>query len=147
MDRSSEHKRLPSRELHAYASSMSTDLGGLLTAVQQDLGDSANWQCPVEFHDSLALCALNSAYSLRATSASVKKVISLYRESRATADTDSGPDLLQFMQEAGGPEDFARDVLQNLSKLPGTSRLRTVGIHEALTNRLFVIQRGLVRLA
>ena len=79
MDRSSEHKRLPSRELHAYASSMSTDLGGLLTAVQQDLGDSANWQCPVEFHDSLALCALNSAYSLRATSASVKKVISLYR--------------------------------------------------------------------
>lgn len=134
-------------ELHAYASSMSTDLGGLLTAVQQDLGDSANWQCPVEFHYSLALCALNSAYSLRATSASVKKVISLYRESRATADTDSGPDLLQFMQEAGGPEDFARDVLQNLSKLPGTSRLRTVGIHEALTNRLFVIQRGLVRLA
>jgi len=87
----------------------------------------------VEFRDSLALCALNAAYSLRATSTSVKRVIARYRAVRPTADTDNGPDLMRAMDDAGGPGAFAREIVSNDSKLPGTSRLRTEGIYEGLT--------------
>lgn len=38
-----------------------------------------------------------------------------------------------MISEAGGAEAFARDVLENESKLPGTRRLRAEGIYEALT--------------
>lgn len=109
------------------------ELQSLLKAITTDLGDPGGWQAPVEFRDSLALCALNSAYSLRATSTSAIRVLTRYRELRPSADTDSGPDLLQVMDQAGGPETFAVDVLHNRSKLPGTTQLRTSGIHQALT--------------
>lgn len=110
-----------------------TELQFLVTAINDDLGDADSWPAPVEFPDSLALCALNSVYSLRATSSSAANVLKRYRELRPTAGTDSGPDLLQAMDEVGGPEAFAQDVLQNASKLPGTTRLRTTGIYEGLT--------------
>lgn len=110
-----------------------TDLQRVLTAIAEDLGDPVSWGAPVEFRDSLALCALNSAYSLRATSAAGANVLTRYRAARPTADTDSGPDLVSAMDEADGPEGFARDVLRNDSKLPGTTRLRTEGLYEALT--------------
>lgn len=109
------------------------DLRIILKAIAQDLGDPAGWSAPVEFRGSLALCALNSAYSLRATSISVKRVIARYRAVRPTADTDSGLDLISVMDDAGGPRDFARDILRNDSKLPGTRRVRTEGIYEGLT--------------
>lgn len=104
-----------------------------MKAIAEDLGDPTGWSAPVEFRDSLALCTLNSAYSLRATSTSAKHVIARYRALRSTADTDSGPDLIRAMDVAGGPKNFARDILRNESKLPGTSRLRTEGIHEGLS--------------
>lgn len=110
-----------------------TKLQTLLSAITADLGDSSDWGTPVEFRDSLALCALNSAYSLQATSTSGKRVLARYRALRPSADTDSGPDLIKVMDSAGGAEDFARDVLVNNSKLPGTNRLRTLGIYEGLT--------------
>jgi hypothetical protein len=80
-----------------------TDLQILLKAIEEDLGDPIGWSDPVEFRGSLALCALNSAYSLRATSNSVKRVIARYRAVRPTADTDSGPDLIRAMDDASGP--------------------------------------------
>lgn len=42
-----------------------TELKLLVKAIIEDLGDPSDWRPPVEFRDSLALCALNSAYSLR----------------------------------------------------------------------------------
>lgn len=110
-----------------------TDLQIFLKAIGKDLGDPANWSAPVEFPDSLALCALNSAYSLRATSTSVQRVLARYRAVSPTADTDGGPDLISAMDDAGGPRDFALEILDNESKLPGTKRLRTEGIYEGLT--------------
>lgn len=104
----------------------------LLRAIANDLGDPGGWASPVEFRDSLALCALNSAYSLRATSASAQRVLCRYRALRPGADSDSGPDLVQTMDHAGGPRRFALDVLDNRSKLPGTRRLRTEGVYEGL---------------
>lgn len=110
-----------------------TELHSLVKAIKDDLGEPDSWPPPVEFRDSLALCALNSVYSLRASSSSAANVLKRYRDLRPTAGTDSGPDLLQAMDKAGGPEAFAREVLQNGSKLPGTTRLRTIGIYEGLT--------------
>ena len=88
----------------------------------------------MEFLDSLALCALNSTFSLRNKSPAVRAVLARYRTLRPTADTDSGPDLLRVMDEAGGPEDFAVNVLGSEKCLPGTRRLCTVGIYEGLEN-------------
>lgn len=110
-----------------------TELDRLVKAIAQDLGDPSGWSAPVEFRDSLALCALNSAYSLRGSSAAAKRMLARYRTIRPTADADSALDLMKAMDTAGGPADFARDVLRNESKLPGTSRLRTEGIYEGLS--------------
>ena len=40
---------------------------------------------------------------------------------------------MEAMDRVGGPEAFAQRVLNNASPLPGTRRVRTIGIHEALT--------------
>lgn len=110
----------------------------VLDAVRSELGDPSTWGAPVEMRDSLALCALNSAHSLRAGTPSVRRVLRRYRDHRAAEgadpDTDSGPDLLAVIDAAGGPEAFSSDVTRNRSKLPGTKRLRAVGIAEALGN-------------
>lgn len=110
-----------------------TELDLLLKAIAEDLGDPSGWSAPVEFRDSLALCALNSAYSLRGSSAAATNVLARYRAFRPTADTDSGADLIMAMDRAGGPAGFARDILCNESKLPGTNRLRPEGIYEGLS--------------
>ncbi|MEE2570955.1 hypothetical protein V1638_16385 [Pseudarthrobacter sp. J64] len=108
------------------------ELDLLLKAIAEDLGNPSGWTAPVEFRDSLALCALNSAYSLRASSAAATRVLAGYRMFRPTADTDSGTDLMKAMDSAGSPADFARDILHNESKLPGTKRLRPEGIYGGL---------------
>lgn len=110
-----------------------TELNVLVRAIAEDLGDPADWDAPVEFPGSLALCALNSVYSLRASSASVRNVIARYREFRPMAGAESGSDLMEAMDSAGGPADFAREILRNESKLPGTNRLRPEGIYDGLS--------------
>lgn len=110
-----------------------TELDLLLKAITKDLGDPSGWKAPVDFRDSLALCALNSAYSLRGSSAAATNVLAKYRVFRSTADTDSGPDLMKVMDSAGGPSGFARHILRNESKLPGTNRVRPEGIYEGLS--------------
>ena len=110
-----------------------TDLDLLLMAIAEDLGDPSGWRAPVEFRDSLALCALNSAFSLRGSSAAATNVLARYRAFRPTADTDNGADLIMVMDNEGGPSGFARDIMRNESKLPGTNRLRPEGIYEGLT--------------
>ncbi|WP_152351542.1 hypothetical protein [Brachybacterium subflavum] len=110
----------------------------VLDAVRTELGDPDTWGAPVEMRDSLALCALNSAYSLRASSTSVRGVLRRYRAHRITEgadpEKDSGPDLIAAIDAAGGPDRFARDVLENRTPLPRTRSLRPNGIREALTN-------------
>lgn len=87
----------------------------------------------MEFRDSLALCALNSAYSLNGSSAAAKNVIARYRAFRPTADTDSGPDLMKAMDSAGGPAEFAINILRNERPLARSNRLRPEGIYEGLS--------------
>ena len=111
-----------------------TDVELVVEAARSQLGAPETWGAPVEFLDSLALCALNSTFSLRNKSPAVRAVLARYRALRPTADTDSGPDLLRAMDEAGGPEGFAVHVLGSEKCLPGTRRLCTVGIYEGLEN-------------
>ncbi|MFF3038899.1 hypothetical protein [Arthrobacter citreus] len=110
-----------------------TELDVLVKAIAEDLGDPSGWSSPVEFRGSLALCSLNSVYSLRANSAAVRNVLARYRDLHPMAATEGGLDLMKAMDSAGGPADFARNILRNESKLPGTNRLRTEGIYEGLS--------------
>lgn len=109
------------------------EVQSLLSAIETDLGAPDGWEPPVEFTDSLALCALDCVYSLRAHSTSGIRVVAKYRALRQSADHDSGLDLVGAMDAAGGPEEFANIVLENRGKLPGTDRLKTVGIYDGLT--------------
>ncbi|WP_162801612.1 hypothetical protein [Brachybacterium saurashtrense] len=113
------------------------DLENVIEAARRDLGDSTTWGAPVEIRDSLALCALNSAYSLRATSASVRNVLRHYRSHRAKAgddpDKDSGPDLLNAMDSAGGPRPFSIEILNSKAAFPKTGRMRSEAVYAALS--------------
>ncbi|MGP9695884.1 hypothetical protein ACT3TZ_14880, partial [Brachybacterium sp. AOP25-B2-12] len=106
-------------------------------AIHRDLGDPSTWGSPVEMRDSLALCALNSAYSLQTKSASVRKVLRRYREHRIAAGADprkdSGTDLLAAMDSAGGPRPFSLEVLESKKVFPKTNRLRSEAVYDALS--------------
>lgn len=112
-------------------------LDQVLEAVRRDLGDPKTWGAPVEMCDSLALCALNSAYSLQTKSASVRKVLRRYREHRIAAGADpskdSGTDLLAAMDSAGGPRPFSLEVLESKKVFPKTNRLRSEAVYDALS--------------
>ncbi|WP_146065708.1 hypothetical protein [Arthrobacter pityocampae] len=110
-----------------------TEIDLFLTTITKDLGDPSDWIAPVEFRDSLALCALNSAYSLNGLSIAAKNVIARYRTFRPTADTDSGPDLMEAMDSVGGPRDFAVNILRNKRPLARSNRMRPEGIYEGVS--------------
>ena len=74
-----------------------SDVELVVEAARSQLGAPETWGAPVEFLDSLALCALNSTFSLWNNSPAVRAVLARYRALRPTADTDSGPDLLRAM--------------------------------------------------
>lgn len=76
----------------------------LVKAIAEDFGDPPLWSAPVEFRHSLALSALNSAYSLRAGPATASNVLARYRAFRPTADTDSEAGLMKAMDSADGPQ-------------------------------------------
>lgn len=108
----------------------------LVKAVREELGDPEGWGVPVEYPDSLALCALNSVYSLNGRSRAGGNVVRRYqqwrRDSGANPETDSGPELLALMDAAGGPRAFALEVLNARRPLARSPRLRTEGIHDGL---------------
>lgn len=113
------------------------DVARLTKAVQEELGAPEEWGAPVEFPGSLALCALNSVYSLNGRSRTGANVIRRYqqwrRDSGADPGTDSGPELLALMDAAGGARTFAVDVLKTRRPLARSTRLRTEGIYDGLT--------------
>ena len=92
----------------------------VLDAVRTKLGDPSTWGAPVEMRDSLALCALNSAHSLRAGTPSMRRVLRRYRDHRtamgADPEKDSGRDLRAVIDAAGGPEGFSDIVIDDHSR-------------------------------
>lgn len=112
------------------------DASAVRTEVERILGDPSSWPPPVEFPNSLALCALNSVYSLQSGSAAGRKVVRRYREYRqssgADANYDHGSDLLEVIDSVGGPEGFANDIVVNRGTLRPTGRLKSEGLYEGV---------------
>lgn len=107
----------------------------LRAEAQRVLGEPSTWPTPVEFPDSLALCAINSVLSLNNTSAAGRNVLRRYRDRRRAAgfdpEKDNGTDLLLEIAAAGGPREFA-EIIDNRSHLGNTGRLKTEGIQEGV---------------
>lgn len=115
---------------------MKNDAVWLIEEAQRVLGDPETWPQPVEFYDSLALCAINSVYSLNNNSGAGRNVLRRYRDHRRFAgfnpEQDNGSDLLLSIAAAGGPKDFAEDIVDNRSRLGNTGRLKTEGLQEGV---------------
>jgi hypothetical protein len=84
---------------------------------RQTLGEPADWKGQVGYPESLALCVIDSIWSLAANYDShVVRVLDRYRELRrdsgADPNKDSAGDLLKTIEELGGAEAFA-DRLKN----------------------------------
>jgi len=114
------------------------DASLLLLEVERVLGDPSSWPLAVEFPNSLALCAINSVYSLQGTSAAGRNVMRRYRSHReqlgADPDYDDGTDLLRTIEQIGGPQEFATQIT-NSTKLGNTGRLKSEGLFEGV-NRI-----------
>lgn len=116
---------------------MSTDDAVMLhLEVQQVLGDPKSWPHAVEFPNSLALCAINSVYSLQSTSAAGRNIMRRYKSHReqlgADPDYDDGTDLLKTIEQIGGPQKFATEIA-NPTKLGNTGRLKSEGLFEGVS--------------
>lgn len=84
------------------------------------------------YRDSLALCAVDSVYSLAARYQATTNVVSRYRESRGeTAEADSLADLVAAIDAAGGPETAAQSLFNNRNVAPGTRTLKSVALYNA----------------
>lgn len=108
----------------------------LLLEVERVLGDPSSWPQAVEFPNSLALCAINSGYSLQGTSAAGCNVMRRYKSHRgkpgADPDYDDGIDLLRTIKQIGGPQEFATQIT-NSTKLGNTGRLKSEGLFEGVS--------------
>lgn len=98
------------------------------------LGAKEDWVEPSGYADSLALCALDSVFSLRARYAAVEGVLRRYRAYRrsygADPEADGGPELLTAIARCGGPEEAAEKLFGNRSKAPGTDVLKAVAVEQ-----------------
>ncbi len=129
---------------HGYGYGMANDENAtsrdvaLLVAATGKLGSQENWSWPGGYPNSLALCAIDSVYSLRARYAGVTNVVARYREHRKNHGSDSkhdgGPELLAAIVSVGGPERAASDLFDNHTKAPGTNVLKSVALAEAVSN-------------
>lgn len=75
-------------------------------------------------YKSLAVCIIDCVYSLRAQyESTTKKVVARYADAYMEGDVNSSKDqlndLIKHIEEVGGSEAFAKDVLQNQQKSGG----------------------------
>lgn len=96
----------------------------------------SEWLDPSGYKGSLALCVIDSAFSLRATYASTTRVLSRYRAVRlatgADADVDNLTDLVATIDAVGGPTMAAGPALfGNHGYAPGTNRAGRQGVLKA----------------
>ena len=87
------------------------DLTRLLDSLDS-LGDPEAWLRPPGYPDSLALCLLDSVWSLGANyDYHVVRVLNRYRSLRGhRAATDTATDLIQSVETCGGPDGFAHEM-------------------------------------
>lgn len=92
------------------------DVDAVVSAIGA-LGDPSEFQAPSGYPDSLALCILDSIWSIGVRYGAVKNVVTRYREwvgSRGgDADRRAARELIVDIADGGGPERFATDVVVN----------------------------------
>lgn len=66
------------------------------------LGDPSDWRAPTGYPDSLALCVIDSIWSIGIRYANVVAVVGRYSASRPAAESDDLADLLAAVEAAGG---------------------------------------------
>jgi hypothetical protein len=112
------------------------DIDAVEKLVRNRLGAPSLWNEPVGYPDSLALCAIDSVYSLRSHYTATIGVLERYRAYRrergGDANKDGVPELLAAIQEIGGPTAAADDLFQNRANAPGTKRLKSEALAEAV---------------
>ena len=78
------------------------------------LGPPQGWTAPPGYPDSLALCVIDSIWSIGIRYSSVERVVGRYRTRRAAlsgdADFDGAGDLLRDFDAAGGTEPWRKAV-------------------------------------
>ena len=101
-------------------------------AALRELGAPSQWRTPRGYPDSLALCVIDSVFSLRSRYRSVENALDSYRAVRgalgADADRDGAPQLVDAILRAGGPENASVVLFANQSRAPGTRRLKAAAI-------------------
>lgn len=86
----------------------------LASTVRELLGEQATWENPGGYPDSLALCIVDSIYSIGVRYASVQAVVKRYQAHRSAAGQDAirdgAPALAQTFLELGGVQEWAQVI-------------------------------------
>jgi len=102
------------------------------------------------YRDSLALCAIDSVYSLAARYGSAQnardRYMSTRRDAGAQPGVDSLRDLVSAIDEAGGPAVAAESLFSNRQVAPGTRRRKAEALYGA-AHRLMRSDIGVVTAA
>ncbi|WP_029291285.1 hypothetical protein [Cellulomonas sp. HZM] len=115
---------------------MTSDAEAVRALVDAQLAAPDTWKDPSGYRGSLALCVLDSVFSLRATYPATARVLKRFRAARKAAgsdpDVDNLADLVAAIDEVGGPERAAGPALfSNGSYAPGTVRKGRRGVLKA----------------
>ncbi|WP_406045514.1 hypothetical protein OG799_14190 [Micromonospora sp. NBC_00898] len=91
------------------------DAERLAACVREVLGPPSTWRpAPPGYPGSLALCVIDSIWSMGVRYRAVENVVDCFRTSRREEGGDPGrdgvSDLLQHYKQVGGPEQFATQV-------------------------------------
>lgn len=90
------------------------DVESLRVRCLEALGSPTDWAAPVGYPDSLALCVIDSIWSIGIRYATVDRVVDSYRARRngrgGDADTDGAEELLADVDAAGGAEAWRKQV-------------------------------------
>lgn len=104
----------------------------LVAQITADLGPRIARMPTYGYQDSLALCAIDSVYSLTAKYQATTNVVNRYKTARgALAETDSLLDLVAAIDAAGGPEAAAVSLFGNRNVAPGTRKLKSIALYNA----------------
>lgn len=90
------------------------ELERLLAALDRDLADPSLWATPDGYPGSLALCIVDSVYSIGVNYAGVENVVRRYRSYRiaqgGNGDADGALELMGSFEHLGGPEGWAQRI-------------------------------------
>ncbi len=106
-----------------------------LAQVHHDFPDGVRSLTSYGYPDSLALCALDSVFSLTAHYSSTRRVVERYRTARVAAgadpELDGLGDLVAAIDAAGGASAAATGIFDNRQHAPGAKRLKAEALYGA----------------